>query len=126
MSWHKASLSSRVTWIGWQFDFRRFTIRLDPIKLSRLQLLLQRLCAARHCSVTLLEKVIPANSCGCLRFLKRSNRHWRLSTWTSICRCLPCRLFPQIFGINFALLSLPSSLSLNHFLWLRFRWGNPG
>ena len=56
-SWHMASLSSRVTWIGWQFDFRRFTVRLDPIKLSRLQLLLQKLCAARHCSVTLLEKV---------------------------------------------------------------------
>ena len=57
MSWHKASLSSRVTWIGWQFDFRRFTVRLDPTKLKRLQFLLQQLCTAHHCSLALLEKI---------------------------------------------------------------------
>ena len=122
MSWHKASLSSRVTWIGWQFDFRRFTIRLDPVKLNRLQLL----CNSYVRPATVPSpswKRLLANSCGCLRFLKRSDRHWRLSTWTSTCRCLPCRLFPQIFGINFALRSLPSSLFPNHFLWLRFWWG---
>ena len=36
MSWRKAKLSARVTWIGWQFDFRTYTVRLDPDKLRRL------------------------------------------------------------------------------------------
>ena len=30
MSWRKAKLSARVTWIGWQFDFCTYTVRLEP------------------------------------------------------------------------------------------------
>ena len=57
MSWHKAALSARVTWIGWSFDFATFTVQLDPPKMQRLIALLCQLSASPRCSVTTLEKL---------------------------------------------------------------------
>ena len=57
MSWRKAALSARVTWIGWAFDFDMFTVELDPAKMVRLLELLRSLSASPRCSVTALEKL---------------------------------------------------------------------
>ena len=57
MSWHKAALSARVTWIGWSFDFATFTVQLGPPKMQRLLDLLRQLSASPRCSVTMLEKL---------------------------------------------------------------------
>ena len=57
MSWHKAALSARVTWIGWSFDFETFTVQLDPSKLRRLLDLLRLLSDSPRCSVSALEKL---------------------------------------------------------------------
>ena len=57
MSWHKAALSARVTWIGWPFDFETFTVQLDPSKLRRLLDLLRLLSASPRCTVSALEKL---------------------------------------------------------------------
>ena len=56
MSWHKAELSARVTWIGWAFDFEHFVVQLDPAKLARLLALLRQLQSSPKCTVTVLEK----------------------------------------------------------------------
>ena len=57
MSWHKAALSARVTWISWAFDFDTFTVELDPAKMCRLLDLLKLLSASPRCSVSSLEKL---------------------------------------------------------------------
>ena len=57
MSWHKAALSARVTWIGWSFDFEHYTVELDPAKLRRLLELLRLLSASPRCAVSVLEKL---------------------------------------------------------------------
>ncbi|CAE7664937.1 nipblb [Symbiodinium pilosum] len=57
MSWHKAELSARVTWIGWAFDFEHFVVQLDPAKLARLLALLRQLQSSPKCTVTVLEKL---------------------------------------------------------------------
>ena len=57
MSWRKAALPARVTWIGWSFDFDAFTVELDPSKLRRLMDLLQLLSASPRCTVSALEKL---------------------------------------------------------------------
>ena len=57
MSWHKAELSARVTWIGWAFDFDHFVVQLDPAKLARLLALLRQLQSSPKCTVTILEKL---------------------------------------------------------------------
>ena len=57
MSWRKAALSARVTWIGWSFDFETFAVQLDPPKMQRLLDLLRQLSASPQCSVTMLEKL---------------------------------------------------------------------
>ena len=57
MSWHKAHLSTKVVWIGWQFDFSLFVVRLEPAKLLRLLALLRDLRGKQSCSITVLEKV---------------------------------------------------------------------
>ena len=76
MSWRKAALFARVTWIGWSFDFEAFTVELDPSKLRRLLDLLKLLSASPRCTVSALEKLtgkllplaaIPVASCSVLR-----------------------------------------------------------
>ena len=57
MSWRKAELSARVTWIGWAFDFEHFVVQLDPAKLARLLALLRQLQSSPKCTVTVLEKL---------------------------------------------------------------------
>ena len=57
MSWHKAALSARVTWIGWSFDLDHYTVELDPAKLRRLLELLRSLSASPRCTVSALEKL---------------------------------------------------------------------
>ena len=57
MSWHKAALSARVTWIGWSFDLETYTVELDPAKLRRLLELLRLLSASPRCTVSALEKL---------------------------------------------------------------------
>ncbi|CAE7377979.1 XPT, partial [Symbiodinium pilosum] len=57
MSWHKAALSARVTWIGWSFDFETFTVQLDPSKLRRLLDLLRLLSDSPRCTISALEKL---------------------------------------------------------------------
>ena len=57
MSWRKAKLSARVTWIGWQFDFHTYTVRLDPEKLQRLLSLLEQCRHLQKISLTMLEKL---------------------------------------------------------------------
>ena len=57
MSWHKASLSPSVVWIGWAFNLDLMTVALDPDKLARLRALLCRLMDSRTCSVTQVEKL---------------------------------------------------------------------
>ena len=57
MSWHKAELSARVTWIGWSFNFEHFVVQLDPSKLARLLSLLRQTLSSPKCSVTTLEKL---------------------------------------------------------------------
>ena len=57
MSWHKAALSARVTWIGWSFDLEHYTVELDPAKLRRLLELLRSLSASPRCTVSALEKL---------------------------------------------------------------------
>ena len=57
MSWRKAELSARVTWIGWSFDFEHFVVQLDPAKLARLLVLFRALQASPKCTVTVLEKL---------------------------------------------------------------------
>ena len=57
MSWHKAALSARVTWIGWSFDLENYTVELDPAKLRRLVELLRLLSASPRCTVSALEKL---------------------------------------------------------------------
>ena len=49
MSWHKASLSPTVVWIGWSFDLDTFTVALDPPKLMRLLRLLSEVLDSRRC-----------------------------------------------------------------------------
>ena len=74
MSWHKAALSARVTWIGWSFDFLTFTVQLDPAKMQRLLTLLRQLSASPRCSVTMLEKLA-----GKLLWLSNIFQAYRLS-----------------------------------------------
>ena len=57
MSWRKAKLSTRVSWIGWQFDFRTYTVRLDPAKLQRLLLLPHQCRDLQKLSLSALEKL---------------------------------------------------------------------
>ena len=57
MSWHKAHLSTQVVWIGWQFDFELFVVRLEPAKLLRLLALLREVRGKQSCTSTVLEKV---------------------------------------------------------------------
>ena len=57
MSWRKAALSARVTWLGWSFDFEHFVVQLDPSKLDRLLSLLRQVLSSAKCTVTLLEKL---------------------------------------------------------------------
>ena len=57
MSWHKAKLSASVIWIGWQLDFRTFTVRLEPAKLQRLLELLRQCYRCTKLSATTLEKL---------------------------------------------------------------------
>ena len=57
MSWHKAALSARVTWIGWSFDLEHYTVELDPAKLRRLLEWLRSLSASPRCTVSALEKL---------------------------------------------------------------------
>ena len=57
MSWHKAALSARVTWIGWSYDLENYTVELDPAKLRRLLELLRLLSASPRCTVSALEKL---------------------------------------------------------------------
>ena len=40
MSWHKAYLGTRPTWIGWSLSLDCLTASLEPPKLARLTLLL--------------------------------------------------------------------------------------
>ena len=57
MSWHKAKLSASVVWIGWQMDFRTFTVRLEPAKLQRLLSLLRQCYRSAKLPATTLEKL---------------------------------------------------------------------
>ena len=57
MSWHKAALSARVTWIGWSFNLEHFVVQLDPCKRDRLLSLLRDVLNSKKCTVTLLEKL---------------------------------------------------------------------
>ena len=57
MSWHKAKLSSSVVWIGWQFDFRTYTVRLEPEKLQRLHRLLHESRRHNKLPTSTLEKL---------------------------------------------------------------------
>ena len=57
MSWHKAKLSPSVVWIGWQFDFRTYTVRLEPEKLQRLLRLLHESRRHNKLPTSTLEKL---------------------------------------------------------------------
>ena len=57
MSWHKAKLSASVVWIGWQFDFRTYTVRLEPGKLQRLLTLLFESRQCNKLPASTLEKL---------------------------------------------------------------------
>ena len=105
MSWHKAALSARVTWIGWSFDFETFTVQLDPSKLRRLLDLLRLLSDSPRCTVSALEKLT-----GKLLWLSNLFQSFRPSLaplYTDQHRPLPnmCAISAEIYS------SLRSSLS---------------
>ena len=120
MSWHKAALSARVTWIGWSSDFETFTVQLDPSKMQRLLILLRQLAASPRCSVTVLEKLTGKLLWLSNMFPAYSRSHH--SMWTSTVRCPICAAFPLTSIRPSGPLSLLTSASLPPFHLQPFPW----
>ncbi|CAE7202888.1 LRRC45 [Symbiodinium sp. CCMP2592] len=57
MSWHKAYLGARPTWIGWSMSLETFTATLEPPKLARLRLLISSARSGEAIPLHLLRKL---------------------------------------------------------------------
>ena len=57
MSWHKAALSVRPTWIGWVLDLECLTADMEPAKKQRLLCLLRSVRSAKLCPLQQLQKL---------------------------------------------------------------------
>ncbi|CAE7302951.1 LRRC45 [Symbiodinium sp. CCMP2592] len=57
MSWHKAYLGARPTWIGWSMSLETFTATLEPPKLARLRLLISSARSGDAIPLHLLRKL---------------------------------------------------------------------
>ena len=130
MSWRKAKLSASVVWIGWQMDFRTFTVRLEPAKLQRLLSLLRQCYRSAKLPATTLEK-LTGKRFGLLTFSGRFDHLWlpcaRTNTALHLYMCpflrrlgSACkRLFPMTSGLlRRQVLPLPP-WGADYFGWLK-------
>ena len=108
MSWRKAALSAKVTWIGWSFDFDTFAVELDPSKL--------RWICSSCCPLRLVAQFPPwknslASSSGSATYSSHTGRpslHFILTSTVRCRTCAPYRLTYMSLYVPRCLMTLES------------------